>query len=456
MRCSRLLLQAQLYLPLPCGRITYIPVGVCGNCSMRFNNLQDWLRWQESLNPKTIDLGLDRVQKVLKNLGVSSTFVCPVITVAGTNGKGSAVALCESILRAAHYSVGSYTSPHLFAYNERIRLNGHNISDARLCEAFEKIDQARGDVRLTYFEFGTLAALLIFAEENPDVVVLEVGLGGRLDAVNVIDADVALITTVDVDHVDWLGHDIETIAAEKAGILRAHRPAVYGGLRLPRSVQQKADNVKATLFAAGRDYIFQSVGPDLWQFIGPDVRYPDLPRPALKGDFQSQNAAAVIMALSQLQSRLPVSEQAIIDGLQQVSLPGRFQCLRQNPTVIVDVAHNPQAAQSIASMLQQQVIAGKTLAVIAMLSDKAIDEVVALLDPEVDAWFTAGLTVPRGLDADSMAKAVKALRSDVKLWPSQTVVDACRQAMQHATPQDRIIVFGSFYTVTEACNYFKG
>ncbi|HEY9051361.1 MAG TPA: bifunctional tetrahydrofolate synthase/dihydrofolate synthase [Gammaproteobacteria bacterium] len=423
---------------------------------MRFNNLQDWLSWQENLNPKTIDLGLDRVQLVLKSLGLSSTFVCPVITVAGTNGKGSAVALCESILSAAGYSVGCYTSPHLFAYNERIRIDGQNISDARLCDAFEKIDQARGDVRLTYFEFGTLAALLIFAEQKPDVVVLEVGLGGRLDAVNVIDADVALITTVDIDHVDWLGHDIETIAAEKAGILRSQRPGIYGGLRLPKTVKQKADEVNAALYVAGRDYIFQSVGPNLWQFIGPEVRYADLPRPALKGDFQLQNAAAVIMALSQLQSRLPVTEQAIMAGLQQASLPGRFQCLQLNPLVIVDVAHNPQAAQSVASMLQQQEISGKTLAVVAMLADKAIDEVVAIMGPVVDAWFTAGLAVPRGLAADSMAKAVKAHRSDAKLWPSQTVVDACRQAMQQATPQDRIIVFGSFYTVTEACNYFKG
>ncbi len=424
--------------------------------NMRFNNLQDWLRWQESLNPKTIDLGLDRVQQVLANLGLSSRFVCPVITVAGTNGKGSAVALCESIFRAAGYSVACYTSPHLFAYNERIRFDGQPVSDERLCDAFEKIDQARGDVRLTYFEFGTLAALLIFAEQKPDVVVLEVGLGGRLDAVNVIDADVAIITTVDIDHIDWLGHDIETIAAEKAGILRSHRPAVYGGLRLPKSVQHAADTLDASLYVAGRDYIYQSVGADLWQFIGPDVRYPDLPRPALKGDFQLQNAAAVIMALSQLQDQLPVSEKAIIQGLQQVRLPGRFQCVRQNPMVIVDVAHNPQAAQSLASMLQQQHIAGKNLAVIAMLADKAIDEVVAIMDPVVDEWFSAGLNVPRGLGADSMAKAVKAHRADVKLWPRQTVVEACQQAMQQATPQDRIIVFGSFYTVTEACNYLKG
>ena len=221
---------------------------------MRFSTLKDWLSWQEGLNPKHIDLGLDRVQQVLEKLNLSSKFNCPVITVAGTNGKGSSVAMLESILRAGHYDVGCYTSPHLVKYNERIRIRGSDIDDQSLCRAFDQVDQARGDIALTYFEFGTLAALVAFAEAELDVVVLEVGLGGRLDAVNVIDADVALVTSVDVDHTDWLGHDIESIAREKAGIFRSGRPAVYGGLRVPESVLQTAREKGSQLFVAGRDY----------------------------------------------------------------------------------------------------------------------------------------------------------------------------------------------------------
>ncbi|TNF35381.1 MAG: bifunctional tetrahydrofolate synthase/dihydrofolate synthase, partial [Gammaproteobacteria bacterium] len=417
--------------------------------------LHDWLSWQESLNPRTIDLGLERVQQVLQRLGFTSQFICPVITVAGTNGKGSAVAMLESIYRAAGYSVGSYTSPHLFVYNERIHLDGEPVTDAQLCNAFEKVDQARRDIALTYFEFGTLAALQLFAEHKPDVVILEVGLGGRLDAVNVIDADVALITGVDIDHTDWLGPDIETIAGEKAGIMRTERPVIFGSLRLPQSVQRKANELHAHLLVAGGDYIFQSVGSECWQLIGPDVRFADLPRPALRGDFQIQNAAAVIMAMMQLRASLPLSEQDIVKGLQQVALPGRFQYVQQQPAVIVDVAHNPQAARSLSEMLQQTQGSGKTLAVIAMLADKPVAEVIGIMAPVVDEWFSAGLDVPRGMAAETLAKAVKALGTDVKLCTSQTVTQACEQAMQHAGADDRIIVFGSFYTVTEACNYFN-
>ncbi|MCW9014033.1 MAG: bifunctional tetrahydrofolate synthase/dihydrofolate synthase [Gammaproteobacteria bacterium] len=422
---------------------------------MKFNTLQDWLNWQESLNPKEIDLGLERVAQVLTSLKLTADFPVPVITVAGTNGKGSCVAMLESILLAAHYSVGCYTSPHLFEYNERIRVNGQSIDDNSLCEAFEQVDQARGDIPLTYFEFGTLAALVLFAEKKLDVVVLEVGLGGRLDAVNVINPDVALVTSVAVDHVDWLGADIETIGREKAGIFRSGKPAIYGGLQMPESISQVADSTGTPLLQAGKDYLFQGVNANGWQLNGADFRFVELPLPALKGGFQMQNAAAAIVALHQLRAQLPIDAPAIATGLQQVSLAGRYQCILQAPRIIVDVAHNAQAAKSLAELLADDPVDGRTLAVVAMLADKAVEDVVQLVSSEVDEWFCAGLDVARGLSAELMAKTVNAHQADVKLEPANSVEDACRQALQKADENDRIIVFGSFHTVSRACKYFK-
>lgn len=422
---------------------------------MRFNNLPDWLTWQETLNPKTIDLGLDRVQAVLQRLGFASKFSCPVITVAGTNGKGSTVAYLEAMLLAANYKVGCYTSPHIFHYNERIRINGAEISDAELCAAFETVDQARGEVALTYFEFGTLAALYLFTQNKLDAVVLEVGLGGRLDAVNVIDADVSIITTVDIDHTDWLGTDIETIAREKAGIMRAGKPVIYGGLRVPQSVREIARTTHAKLLVAGEDYLYQAIGDFNWQLRGNLVYYPELPRPALRGGFQLQNAAAAIMALDCLANVLPVVPSAIKQGLVGTKLAGRFQCVHEQPRVIVDVAHNAQAALALAQLLTDEPCSGRTLAVVAMLRDKAVSEVIRALSGKVDVWFTAGLAGPRGLSADLMAAAVMDADSGVKLCAHVTVAEACADALSQATDVDRIIVFGSFHTVAAAGEWLK-
>ncbi|MCW8957207.1 MAG: bifunctional tetrahydrofolate synthase/dihydrofolate synthase [Gammaproteobacteria bacterium] len=423
---------------------------------MRFNSLQQWLNWQETLNPKTIDLGLDRVRQVLKALELSEDFNCPVITVAGTNGKGSSVAMLESILRAADYTVGCYTSPHLFHYNERIRINGQPVTDDMLCQAFEVVDQARGSVALTYFEFGTLAALVIFAQARLDVVVLEVGLGGRLDAVNVINPDVALISSVDLDHMDWLGSDIDSIAREKAGIFRASRPAIYGSLKAIPAIQQVAEEIGASLLVAGKDYLFQNISDQVWQLHGPDIHYSDLPRPLLKGQIQVQNAAAVVMVLAQLKLPRAMTVEAIAEGLSHIELAGRCQTLQQQPQVIVDVAHNPQAAKILAETLSGLEHKGRTLAVVAMLSDKAVAEVLEQMSGVVDEWFTAGLAVSRGLAADIMAKAVNSQFADVTLSAGQTVADSCAHAVSKMTKQDRLIVFGSFYTVAEATDYFIG
>jgi len=427
---------------------------------MRFNTLAEWLNWQEGLNPKAIDLGLDRVSRVLGSLNFSTDFFCPVITVAGTNGKGSTVAFIESILHQAELSVGCYTSPHLFTYNERIRVNNQCVSDEELCAAFDVIDQARADIPLTYFEFGTLASLVIFQKYNVDVAVLEVGLGGRLDAVNAIDADVSVITSIDIDHVDWLGDNVELIAKEKAGIMRSHKPSVVSLLNPPASLLSHAQALNVPLLCLGQDYAYQPLANNTWQLKASNIHLDDLPLPSLQGGFQMQNAAAAIMAIKSLKLLAANNTQRIQDkhiklGLQNAKLSGRYQQLHEQPTVIVDVAHNEQSASKLAELLSDQPIAGKTLAVIAMLGDKAVDEVIAVMRPAVDAWFGAGLSVPRGMNAKNISQAVRGIDADVRLSDCESVADACAQALAVAASNDRIIVFGSFYTVAEAITFFN-
>jgi len=423
---------------------------------MRFQTLSEWLKWQENLNPKEIDLGLERVAAVLKKLKFSSDFFCPVITVAGTNGKGSTVTFIESILKQSDISVGSYTSPHLFKYNERIRINQQPVTDADLCEAFDVIDKARGDIALTYFEFGTLAALVVFKKYNVDVAVLEVGLGGRLDAVNVINADVAVITSIGIDHVDWLGDDIEVIAREKSGVMRAHKPAIVSMFNPPVTLLNYAQENNVNLVRLGQNYLYQGLSDTNWQLNGPDLHLADLPMPALKGGFQLQNASAAIMAINCLALQKTPGRKNIADGLQQVKLLGRYQQLCIAPVVIVDVAHNEQSAQMLHSVLSDNPVAGNTIAVVAMLADKAVAEVLAAVGPQVDQWVSAGLAVSRANSAKNMAQAVRDLDSDVKLSVCESVAEACVKALALAAENDRIIVFGSFYTVAEATTFFEG
>ncbi len=427
---------------------------------MRFNSLADWLDWQQSLNPKTIDLGLQRVAEVLQRLQLSADFPCPVITVAGTNGKGSTVALLESILSESGLRVGCYTSPHILDYNERIRLQQQPVSEQMLCQAFDEIDQARDSLPLTYFEFGTLAALLIFAQQDVDVAVLEVGLGGRLDAVNVVDADVAVITSIDIDHVDWLGADRQSIAREKAGIMRAKRPAIIAFDDPPASLLQHADALGAKLTRKGIDYQFGRTADAEWQLQSGCITLQQLPLPALRGEFQLQNAAAAILAIEALREKAgqlldDVTPQSVARGLQRVQLAGRFQQLVQQPVVWLDVAHNQQSAQVLAQLLAQAAPGcANTIAVVAMLADKAVHEVLQEMRPVVNSWCTAGLDVARGLPAKNMAQAVRELHAGVRLSACETVAEACAQALQQATANDCIIVFGSFYTVAEATAFF--
>jgi len=413
---------------------------------MRFHSLDDWLSWQESLHPNAIDLGLDRPGKVLARMGISKPAPV-VISVAGTNGKGSSVALLESILLAAGYRVGCYTSPHLLRYNERIRVDGTEVEDAALCESFERIDQARGDISLTYFEFGTLAAFDLFARAGLDVAVLEVGLGGRLDAVNLIDADVVLVTAIDLDHAAWLGDNRELVAREKAGIFRADHPAVCSDPRPPQSLSAYADELGTPLYCLERDFHYAPAAEE-WSWQGPGQPRLALPLPALRGEFQLQNAAGVLMVLDLLAERLQVSTQQMRQGLLAVHLAGRFQLFPGAVSEIVDVAHNPQSAEALAQNLRRLPGGGRTLAVCAMLADKDLAAVVKAMQPVVDLWYVAGLDVARGCDAASLAKVVV----EVTGKPTAShaaVAEALAQARAEAHAGDRIVIFGSFYTVAE-------
>ncbi len=419
---------------------------------MRFQSLDQWLQWQESLDPARIELGLDRVRAVWQRLyDVPPPFA--VITVGGTNGKGSCVAMLAGILGAAGYRVGAYTSPHMLRYTERIRIDGREVDASRMCEAFERVDRARGDVALTYFEFGTLAAFSVFMDADLDVAVLEVGLGGRLDAVNLLDPDVAMITSVGIDHVDWLGPDRESIGREKAGIFRDGRPAVYGEADVPDSVIAHAAETGAKLHVAHRDFRAETAASG-WNWRGPAGSRVGLPHPALRGAVQLQNAAACLMVLDLLAARLPVNQDAVRRGLQDVELPGRFQVLRGDIDCILDVAHNPHGAAALADNLRQSHTGGRVLAVWGMLAAKDAAGVAALLAPQVGRWYLAGLVeeTSRGLSASQLADALHQAdpQAAAQARSFDGVCAAVRQARSDALPGDRILIFGSFYTVAAA------
>lgn len=419
---------------------------------MRFSTLDQWLNWQETLHPNEIELGLERVSGVLGRLHANQPGFTAV-TVAGTNGKGSSVAMLEAILLAAGYRVGAYSSPHLLRYNERIRINGAEVDDQTLCAAFECVDQARGETSLTYFEFGTLAAIDIFQQAEIDIAILEVGLGGRLDAVNMLDADVALITAIDLDHQDWLGDDRESIGREKAGILRAGRPAVCTDSHPPASLLAHAQQLEAPLALLGRDF-FAEVGSNDWRWRGQDGLELVLPLPALVGEVQCANAAGVLMVLQTLGADFPLDVAAIREGLVSVCLAGRFQQIPGPPLQIFDVAHNPQSARALAQNLAAQACQGRTRLVLAMLADKDVASVVESLRHVIDDWYLAPLAVTRGASSEQLQNAVQSAdqstKQGAKTKSYASVSEALRAAQQDATEQDRIVVAGSFYTVAVA------
>lgn len=424
---------------------------------MRFSSLPEWLNWQEGLHPSTIELGLERVSEVFKRLHPNLP-PCPVITVAGTNGKGSSVALLESIYQNAGYQTGVYTSPHLLRYNERIHLNGEEVSDDVICEAFERIDQARmphendEEISLTYFEFGTLAALDIFYHAKPDVMILEVGLGGRLDVVNILDADVALITSIGIDHTAWLGHDRETIAVEKAGIMRKNKPVIFSSMDMPNSIKKVAEEKGALLYQRGHEFDWQkgvdtSIRMSSWDWQSANKQRTALPLPNLHGRHQIDNAAGVLMAVECLASQLPISQKQIKAALLSVTIAGRFQYQQGNPAHIFDVSHNAASMACLAELLDEQVCGGKTLAVFGMLKDKEHAEAISAVLPQISAWFIADLDVPRGMKSSLLADIVRSIDNKASVSCFKSVKEAVEAANLAAESADRVVIFGSFYTV---------
>lgn len=411
-----------------------------------FATLPEWLAYVEGQHSKSIDMTLDRLTTVLAALEVHSKAV--VITVGGTNGKGSTCAMLEAILTAAGYRVGLYTSPHLIQYNERVRIERREVSDEALCNAFSAVEAARGSVPLTYFEFGTLSAWWLFCQSNLDVVILEVGLGGRLDAVNAVEPDCAVVTGVALDHMDYLGSTREAIGFEKAGIFRAGKPAISGDPNPPDSLVGHAREIGADLRIQGRDYGF-SGDKVQWNFIGRDSRRNSLAYPALRGANQLLNASTVLAALEALSPRLPVPMQAVREGLMTVELPGRFQVLPGRPVVVLDVAHNPQAAGVLAENLANMGFFQNTWAICGMLADKDIAGSLAHLVQRVDHWAVCDLPGPRGASAMQLSETLKALGSKAEVTNFADPSSAYRSVRERAGEGDRIVVFGSFLTVSD-------
>jgi len=408
--------------------------------------LQDWLRYIEQQHPQAIALGLERVTQVLERMQIQ--LQCPVLTVAGTNGKGSTCAMLESMLRAAGYRTGLYTSPHLVRYNERVRIAGVEAEDEPLSEAFTAVEAARGQTPLTYFEFGTLAAFWVFSHEKIETAILEVGLGGRLDAVNVLDANCAVLTSVAIDHVDYLGADREAIGREKAGIFRRGRPAVVAEPNPPRSVLEA---VGEKLFL-GKDFGYLAEQTQ-WTYWGPRGKRAGLAHPALRGTIQLRNAAAALCALDTLE--LPLAMQELRRGLAEVALPGRFQVLPGRPQVILDVAHNVEAAKTLAQNLAASGFAPETIAVCGMLRDKDIAGVLGELAPRITRWHLASLPGPRGASAEHLEENLRKSDSRVPLLKFEFPKTAFAAALEHAAEGDKIVVFGSFLTVGEVMAWLK-
>lgn len=417
---------------------------------LRFDTLQQWLDWQQSLHPKSIDLGLERVGDVLGRLGIGRP-AHSVLTIGGTNGKGSVVAYLDAILRAGGYSVGTFTSPHLIRYNERIRIDGRSAGDEEIARAFERIDAARGDTSLTFFEWNALAAFVLLEGAGVEVAVLEVGLGGRLDAVNVVDADVAAVVSIGLDHCDWLGPTLEQIGREKAGIFRSGRPAIFGARTMPWSVAQAATAIGARLKRLGVDFDFVE-RPDGWDYVGTGSRRGELPLPGLAGAAQLANAATALAVLEAAEPRLLVPDDAVRAGLARARLAGRFQVVAGSPVWVLDVAHNADAARDLAKGLSLPPHTGRTIAVCGMLADKDTAAVAAAMRSAVDAWIAVGVDGPRALDAGALADRIEAV-VDVAVLREPDVAAGCARAREMARPGDRVVVFGSFHTVGPALEW---
>lgn len=419
--------------------------------SARFDTLRDALAYQQTVHGPSIDLGLGRVHTVAERLGLLR-WSCPTAIVGGTNGKGSTATTLAALLEACGRRTGLFTSPHLVRYNERIRVDGLECSDEQLLRAFERIEVARGSTTLTFFEYNTLAALDLFRTHEVSAMVLEVGLGGRLDATNIIDADVAVLCSVGMDHREWLGDTLEQIGAEKAGIFRAGRPVVLGSPEMPATVWERIAALGCPVHVSGRDFAAvwrTGDGAGNWDYRSGRCQLAGLPRPALPGTVQYSNAAAAIAALNLLGVEGACDAAQIARGLGKVRLPGRFQIVSGSPEWILDVAHNEPAAEVLAGALRGRPCSGRTLAVLGMLGDKDVAAVARALDGTVDLWLLADLAAePRGLAASSLEERLPPLRGPVERCGD--VSQACARARGLAREHDRIVVLGSFHVVGPA------
>jgi dihydrofolate synthase/folylpolyglutamate synthase len=442
--------------------------------NMAQRNLAAWLSHIEQLHPKAIAMGLERVNLVIQRLALKPNF--KIITVAGTNGKGSTCAMLAEIYKQAGYQVGCYTSPHLLRYNERVRVNGNEVSDQDLCAAFTAVEQARlgqdndGDeIALTYFEVGTLAAVWHFAQAGIDIAVLEIGLGGRLDAVNAFEPDSAVVTSIDIDHQEFLGDTRESIGAEKAGVYRPAVAAICGDLNPPASLIAYAHKVGADFKCIMHDFDCEATATGWNYLVNQKARY-SLPLPALEGGYQLMNASCAIAAVESLQSTLPVKSEAIANAMAEVKLAGRFQTVSKSPWLILDVAHNPHAAEALAKNLKAHrtqsqynttITPGKTIAVFAMLADKDIKGVVNAVKDEIDFWYIAGIDHVRSTPVDMLVKVVLDVVPQAKIKRFDTAANACKQACIDTevcidrNENDKIVVFGSFFTVSSVMQYLN-
>ena len=423
---------------------------------MHFDTLTGWLKWQEGFHPLTIDLGLERVNEVFTALNPNKIKPLTII-VAGTNGKGSCVAYLEAIYIAQGYKVGAYTSPHILKYNERIKINGAQVSDEDICAAFSRIEEVRSDHSLSYFEFGTLAAIDIFWRANLDIQLLEVGLGGRLDAVNIIDADIAIISSIGIDHVNWLGATREAIGAEKAGVFRPHVPAIVGDPQPPESVLTHANQIGAKLYCLGKEFGFhKTTAAETWAWWMGHRVIEHLPAPKLKGEHQFRNAAAVILATQLMAERLPITQQALDFGLQHVELAGRFQLIRRdNRLVLLDVGHNPEAVTTLAAYLADYFPNQQIHAVFAMMKDKDIIGVLNIMKPRVKHWFFSPLTNARASVESSMREFFLQLNMTNVSFGFNNFTEAFEAAKSQTQADDVILVFGSFFLISDCLHEFE-
>ena len=417
---------------------------------MSGRTLTEWLHYQENLHPSSIDLGLERVQAVWRRVSSDTGEIeCPVIVVGGTNGKGSTIAFLETIYLQAGYRPVVYTSPHIDLYNERIRIAGKNVTDQQLIDAFEVIQLARGDTSLSYFEFGTLAALYISVMTAPDILILEVGLGGRLDAVNILQHDIAIITNIAMDHMEWLGDNLQDIAVEKAGIARRQRPLILADTEMPASIYAQAKKTGANEIRLGRDILIEKAEVG-WQYHYANNHYNDLPLPAIPGNHQLKNAAAAICAINCLQSRLAVDEVAIYAALLKARLAGRFEKISSQPDIYLDVAHNPAAAETLSGMIRGMNTTGRWIAILALQRNRDPEPFIAPLLDDIDSWYATEMSNDLGHSAAILAGALLESRPDIKVKQTPRIDEAIKDAQQAADAQDHIIVLGSFYTVSEA------